>query len=128
MKEDDKKTKSLRIYLSSKEYERVKRGYSQAVANTMGAYARDMLLKKPLVVKYKDTGMQELLAELAALRRELHGYACDYSSLEKTLCGVDCCSRDARILKIRQLQKGILDALDSLNQLINQTAGKWLRS
>lgn len=128
MKEDGKKIKSLTILLSSKEYERIRKDYSQTMKDSMSGYGRDMLLKKPLIGTYKDTGMQELLAGLAGLRKELHGYACDYSILEKKICSVDCCSRDSRMLKIRELQKCILDTLDSLNQLINQTAEKWLRS
>ncbi|SFB35759.1 plasmid mobilization protein [Algoriphagus aquimarinus] len=128
MKENNKRNKWLHVRLTFKEYESIQENFGQTVQNSLSDYARQLLLKKPVIGRYRDTGMQDLLAELTAMRRDLHGLAGNYNQIAKKLNSRGENERDSDLAQGQQLQKEILNSLDLVNRFINQTAAKWLQS
>ncbi|PZX57621.1 hypothetical protein LV84_01749 [Algoriphagus ratkowskyi] len=128
MKEETKRNKWLHVRLTFKEYERIQTEFAETVQQNLSDYARKLLLKKPVIGRYQDTGMQELLAELTVLKRDLHGLSTNYNQLVKKLNSVCENETSSYLLQGQELHNTILVSLQSVNRFINQTAEKWLQS
>lgn len=126
--EENKRNKWLHVRLTSKEYELIQTAFGQTVQDSLSDYARKLLLKRPVIGRYKDTGMQELLAELTALRRDLHGIATNYNQLVKKINSSAGNEIGIHLSQGKKMQQEIEVSLESVNRFINQTAGKWLQS
>ncbi|WP_339870414.1 plasmid mobilization relaxosome protein MobC [uncultured Algoriphagus sp.] len=128
MKEEHKRNKWLHVRLTLQEYEKIQTEFGQTVQESLSDYARKLLLKKPVIGRYKDTGMQELLAELTALRRDLHGIATNYNQLVKKINSSAGNELKVHLSEGQNLKQEIEDSLKSVTLFINQTAAKWLQS
>ncbi|REG76901.1 plasmid mobilization protein [Algoriphagus antarcticus] len=128
MKEESKREKWLHVRLTCKEYESIQTNFGQTVQYSLRDYARKLLLKQPIIGRYKDTGMQELLAELTMLKRDLHGLATNYNQIAKKLNSVGENETSSFLVQGQELHNTILVSLQSVNRFINQTAEKWLQS
>lgn len=128
MKEEHKRNKWLHVRLTLQEYEKIQTAFGQTVQDSLSDYARKLLLKKPVIGRYKDTGMQELLAELTALRRDLHGIATNYNQLVKKINSTAGNELKVHLSEGKNLKQEIEDSLKSVTLFINQTAAKWLQS
>ncbi|MDR7131673.1 hypothetical protein J2X69_004037 [Algoriphagus sp. 4150] len=128
MEQENKRSKWLHVRLTFKEYKRIQKAYGETVQDSLSDYARKLLLKKPVIGKYRDTGMQELLAELTALRRDLHGIATNYNQLVKKLNSSAGNELEVHLPLGKNLQQEIGVSLESVNRFISQTAAKWLQS
>ncbi|MEB2776488.1 plasmid mobilization relaxosome protein MobC [Algoriphagus sp. D3-2-R+10] len=128
MKEDNNRSKWLHVRLTHQEYDQIQTAFGQTVQDSLSDYARKLLLKKPVIGRYKDTGMQELLAELTFLRRDLHGIATNYNQLVKKINSSAGNEVEVHLSHRKNLQQEIEVSLESVNRFINQTAEKWLQS
>ncbi|MEB2776338.1 hypothetical protein SYJ56_13530 [Algoriphagus sp. D3-2-R+10] len=128
MEEENKRNKWLHVRLTSKEYELIQHAFGQTVQDSLSGYARKLLLKKPVIGRYKDTGMQELLAQLTAVRRDLHGIATNYNQLVKKVNSSAGNEIGVHLSQGKKLHQEIEISLESVNRFINQTAKKWLQS
>ncbi len=128
MKEENKRNKWLHVRLTLQEYEKIQTAFGQTVHESLSDYTRKLLLKKPVIGRYKDTGMQELLAELTSLRRDLHGIATNYNQLVKKINSTTGNELKIHLSEGNILQRVIEDSLKSVTLFINQSAAKWLQS
>ena len=128
MKVENKRNKWLHVRLTLQEYEKIQVEFEQTVQDSLSEYARRLLLKKPIIGRYKDTGMQELLAELTSLRRDLHGIATNYNQLVKKINSTTGNELKIHLSEGNILQRVIEDSLKSVTLFINQSAAKWLQS
>ncbi|RAI88052.1 plasmid mobilization protein [Algoriphagus yeomjeoni] len=128
MKEENKRNKWLHVRLTLQEYEKIQTAFGQTVHESLSDYTRKLLLKKLVIGRYKDTGMQELLAELTSLRRDLHGIATNYNQLVKKINSTAGNELKIHLSEGKILQRVIEDSLKSVTLFINQSAAKWLQS
>jgi len=119
MKEEHKRNKWLHVRLTLQEYEKIQTALGQTVEQSLSDYARKLLLKKPVIGRYRDTGMQELLAELTALRRDLHGIATNYNQLVKKINSTAGNELKVHLSEGKILQQEIEDSLKSVTLFIN---------
>ena len=73
MEEDDEnRSKWLKIRLKPSEVERLNKRYKKSTFQNLSEYGRAMILGEPVTVIHRDKSMDEVLEELALLRRELN--------------------------------------------------------
>ena len=128
MKEENKRNKWLHIRLTDRELLKLKANLGETVHDSLSEYSRRILLKKVVIGRYRDTGMQELLKELTALKRDLHGLATNYNQLAKKMNTANGNEMNSNRFKVEKLEQSIQESLKQLNRFIDQTAEKWLRS
>ena len=63
----------LKVRLKPSEYEAMEKRFKQTTFQSLSEFGRAMLLGKPPTVLYRDRSMDDILEELAQLRRELNG-------------------------------------------------------
>lgn len=62
----------LTIRLNQEEREKLNRLCSKAQCNSLSEYARDVLLKEPVTIKYRNQSADDFLEEMILLKKELN--------------------------------------------------------
>jgi hypothetical protein len=129
MKEkSNNRNKWLHLRLNGKEYEQIQKGYATTVHDKLSDYARCLLLKKPVIAGYRDTTMQDMLAELTTLKRDLHGVAVNYNQAVKKLNALGNSEVIAYLPQLQNVHETVLVTLQAVDLLIQKISEKWLRS
>ncbi|WP_144603935.1 plasmid mobilization protein [Algoriphagus algorifonticola] len=129
MKEkNNNRNKWLHLRLNGKEYEQIQKGFATTIYDKISDYARCLLLKKPVIAGYKDTTMQDILAGLTALRKDLHGVAVNYNQAVKKLNALGNLEATSYLPQLEKEHKKVLVTLQSVDALIHKITEKWLRS
>src|ERR1044071_4498445 len=95
MKETKKvRSKWLTIRLNEDEERKINNLYNKTTSNGLSEYARDVLLKQPVNVIYRNQTADEFLAEMILLKNELNAIGKNFNQVVHTLHTID---RDSQI-------------------------------
>ncbi len=77
--------KWLHIRLTEKDYTRIQAKFQRSTDPKLSAYARKVLLDKPVTVKQRNQSLDDLLTELIKLRNDLSAIGNNYNQVVKRL-------------------------------------------
>ncbi len=77
--------KWLHIRLTEKDYNRIHAKFQRSTDPKLSAYARKVLLDKPVTVKQRNQSLDDLLTELIKLRNDLSAIGNNYNQVVKRL-------------------------------------------
>lgn len=128
-KDKENRTKWLHVRLTEQEFEILKRRFSKTTQRKLSGYARDILLGKPMIAAYRNQSLQDIMAELSLLRKDLNGIANNFNQAVRKLHVSDT-SNDIRawVQNHENVGAELLKYIRELHGFINKTAEKWLRS
>lgn len=128
-KDKENRTKWLHVRLTEQEFEVLKRRFSKTTQRKLSGYARDILLGKPMIAAYRNQSLQDIMAELSLLRKDLNGVANNFNQAVRKLHVSDT-SNDIRawVQNHENVGAELLKYIRELHSFINKTAKKWLRS
>jgi len=128
-KDKENRTKWLHVRLTEQEFEVLKRRFSKTTQRKLSGYARDILLGKPMIAAYRNQSLQDIMAELSLLRKDLNGIANNFNQAVRKLHVSDT-SNDIRawVQNHESVGAELLKYIRELHGFINKTAEKWLRS
>lgn len=126
--ERNKRNKWLHIRLTDRELVQIQAYSKDTIQTSLSDFARRVLLKKPVVGRFRDTGTEELLKELTVLKRNLHGLATNYNQIAKKLNTASTDEIESSRIQVRKLEQSIQDSLEKVSDFLDQTAVKWLQS
>jgi hypothetical protein len=88
---ETKKTRSkwLTIRLNEDEEKKLNQLYSQTTSNALSEYARDVLLKKPITLLYRNQTADEFLEEMILLKKELNAIGHNFNQAVHKLHTLD---------------------------------------
>jgi hypothetical protein len=90
MKETKKvRSKWLTIRLNEDEEKKLNNLYSKATSNALSEYARDVLLKEPVNVIYRNQTADDFLAEMILLKNELNAIGKNFNQVVHKLHTLD---------------------------------------
>src|SRR5258705_12799570 len=90
MKETKKiRSEWLTIRLNENEQQKIKQLYSRTTSNSLSEYARDVLLKEPVNIIYRNQSADEFLAEMIQLKRELNAIGNNFNQTVHKLHTLD---------------------------------------
>ncbi|WP_026956820.1 plasmid mobilization protein [Algoriphagus vanfongensis] len=125
--DENTRDKWLHIRLTDQELLTIKANFQKSIYENLSEFARRMLLQKPIVGRYRDTGVQELLKELVSLKRDLHGLATNYNQLAKKMNTASDLEINTHRNQVIGMEVKIAKSLDSVRRFIDQTTAKWLQ-
>lgn len=128
-KDKENRTKWLHVRLTEQEFEILKRRFSKTTQRKLSGYARDILLGKPMIAAYRNQSLQDIMAELSLLRKDLNGIANNFNQAVRKLHVSDT-TNDIRawVQNHEGVGAELLKYIRELHGFINKTAEKWLRS
>lgn len=79
----------LTIRLNEDEEKKLSKLYSKTTSNSLSEYARDVLLKEPVNVLYRNQSADEFLAEMILLKKELNAIGNNFNQAVHRLHTLD---------------------------------------
>lgn len=130
MKEENKnRTRWLHLRLTNAEYETLQKQFNKSTCRKLSDYARKNLLQKPIVLKYRNDSLDELMSELILLRKDLNGIGNNFNQAVKKLHTLMQISEFKHWITVYEIEKKVL--FNSINQIkkhIENLTEKWLQS
>ena len=86
MEGQESKTKSwISFRVKPKEYDTIHGQFSKTTCRKLSEYIRNVLLQKPVVIKYRNESADQFLAEMILLKNELNAIGNNYNQSVKRL-------------------------------------------
>jgi hypothetical protein len=116
----------LNIRVTDEEYNTIEAFSKLTTASSVSEYARNLLLKKPVIVKYRNQSADEILSEMMALKNELHAIGNNYNQAVHKLHMLD------KIIEIKtwvilneKLKESFLKKADEIKSRMNDIYLLW---
>lgn len=125
MKGQNSKTKWLHLRLSEDEYKKIHHQFAQTTSRKLSDYARKILLGKPLVSTYRNQSLDDFMAEVIRLRKELNGVGNNFNQVVKKLHTLNHTTDVQQwIVTCEREKTKILSSVESIEKVISKMADK----
>lgn len=123
-----KRNKWLHIRLTSTEYEKIIKKQSKTTCKKLSDFARRTLLDKEVTVLVRNQSLDDLMAELIALKNELNAIGINYNQMIKKLHYLNHTSEVNSWLTLHEsARKILLTKVDEIKLKIYQINEQWLQ-
>lgn len=123
-----KRTRWLTLRLSQSEYEQLQAQLKGTTCRKMSQLARRKLLGKPVTVLYRNQSLDEFMAELTRLRRELGSLGNNFNQAVKKLHTLQQLPEFQGWLLVWETERqALLQKVEEIKHRINQFADLWLQ-
>ena len=116
----------LTIRLNEDEENKLNKFYSQTSCNSLSEYARDLLLKKPVTIFYRNKSADEFLEEMILLKKELNAIGNNFNQAVHKLHTLDNIQEIKSWAIINEESKKIfLKKVEEIKEKMNQIYEQW---
>ncbi|ARS35807.1 plasmid mobilization protein [Pontibacter actiniarum] len=123
-----KRTRWLTLRLSEQEYRQLQAQLQQSTCRKMSELARRKLLGRPVTVLQRNQSLDEFMAELVRLRRELSSLGSNFNQAVKKLHTLRQLSEFQGWLLVWDAgREALLAKTGEIQDRINQFADRWLQ-
>lgn len=127
--ENKNRTKWLHLRLSPQEYDQLHKQFEKSTCPKLSDFARKNLLQKPVVMKYRNESLDELIQEFIRLRTDLRGIGNNFNQAVKKLHTLNQISDFRQWIMEYELDKKILlNTTENIKKHIQNLSQKWLQS
>lgn len=129
MKEKKKvRTKWLTIRLNEDEENKLQKLYSKTTANSLSEYARDVILKDPVKILYRNQSADDFLAEMILLKKELNAIGNNFNQVVHKLHTLDHIHDIKAWAVLNEMsKKTFLKKTDEINEKLQEIYELWLQ-
>jgi len=130
MEEQNKnRTRWLHLRLTNDEYELLQKYFTRSTCPKLSDFARKNLLRKPVVLKYRNESLDDLMSELILLRKDLNGIGNNFNQAVKKLHTLVQISEFKHWITLYELEKKVLfNSMEQIKKHIEKLSQKWLQS
>jgi len=130
MKEEKtKRTRILQVRLTVKELEQIRTTFSKSTYRKLSEYVRKKLTDKPISIYVRNQSLDDFMAEMIVLRRELNAIGNNYNQAVKRLHTLDHFAEIKSWLFHNESSNQILlNKMDEIKCKIAQINDQWLQS
>ncbi len=130
MKEEKKnRTRWLHLRLSEQEYKILQKYFAESLCPKLSDFARKNLLQKPVVLKYRNESLDDLISELTRLRTELNPIGNNFNQAVKKLHSLSQIPDFKMwILSFETDKKILFNSIEEIKLSIRNITKKWLQS
>lgn len=122
------RNKSLKTRLNEKEYNKIQELYKKTTCQSISEYARSILLKKPVIIKYRNQSADELLSEMINLKNDLNAIGINYNQAVNRLHILDRIPEIKTWLLIHEtLYQSFIKKVEEIKTQMNQIYQSWLQ-
>jgi hypothetical protein len=129
MKESKKvRNKWLNIRVSETELSNIYDLCKKTTSQSISEYARNILLKKPVIIKYRNQSADEFLSEIIRLKNELNAIGNNYNQAIHRLHILDRIPQIKAWLLIHEpLYQSFIKKVEAIKTKMNQIYQSWLQ-
>jgi len=122
------RNKWLHIRLNETEYNTITDQWKKTTSKELSDYARKVLLKKPVLVRYRNQSADEILAEMIRLKNELHAIGNNFNQAVHKLHVLDTIPQIKIWLLVNEnLKNSFLKKTDEIKVRMNEIYQLWLQ-
>jgi hypothetical protein len=122
------RNKWLNIRVNTKEFNRIHDACKKTTSQSISEFARNMLLKKPVIIKYRNQSADEFLSEMIKLKNELNAIGNNYNQAIHRLHTLDHVPEIKTWLLIHQtLYQSFIKKVEEIKIQMNQIYQLWLQ-
>ncbi|NRF41131.1 plasmid mobilization protein [Pedobacter foliorum] len=128
-KEKINRDKCYAVRLTAAEQDLLLKNFSSTTHTRFSEYARSILLGKPMIAAVRNQSLQDIFAELVALRQDLNEATIHFSHVVQKLHALaDRPLLQDWLLNYEMDRRKMLKSIEQIKVFINLTAEKWLHS
>lgn len=130
MKEQNiNRTKWLHLRLTAKEFELIQNRFKKSTCPKLSDFARKNLLQEPVVLKYRNESLDDLMSQLIMLKNQLNPIGNNFNQAVKKLHTLKQIPEFKQWLLTFELDKKILfNSINEIKKLMQIFFEKWLQS
>lgn len=121
------RTRWLHLRLTSDEMKLLKNRFEKSLCPKLSDYARKNLLQKPIVLKYRNRSVDDLILEISRLRTELNAVGNNYNQTVKKLHSLrEIYEVKSWILSSQEDHNRLLEYIETIKIAMIKLIEKWL--
>lgn len=126
--EQENRSKWIKVRLKPTEQTQLERKYKKTTSRTLSEYARTLLLGKPVTILNRDKSMDDILEQLALLRRELNAAGNNLNQAVRNINSAHGVVSDHLLTNLLQVINAKLEpTIAQINERMNEYAVIWSR-
>ncbi|MFH6999408.1 plasmid mobilization protein [Flavobacterium sp. FlaQc-57] len=123
------RTKWLHLRLNADEFELIQKQFKKTTCRKLSDFARKNLLQKPMVLKYRNQSLDELIQELIQLRFQLNAVGNNFNQSVKKLHTIaEISDLKKWMTAFESDKKGLFETVEKIKTNIENLSQKWLQS
>ena len=127
MKESKQTRKGwLTVRLNEDEEKKLNKFFSRTTSGSLSEYARDVLLREPVNVIYRNKSADEFLAEMIQLKKELNAIGNNFNQAVHKLHTLDHVPEIKAWAKLNEAsKKSFMKKMEEIKEKVNQIYQQW---
>ncbi|MCL6219002.1 plasmid mobilization protein [Zunongwangia pacifica] len=122
------RTRIVGLRLTPDEYEKIEKKWQNSTCRKLSEYVRRSLFEKPIVTTYRNQSVDDFMAEMAQLRKELNHVGNNFNQAVKKLHTLQKITEFKSWLITYEVEKRTLfNKVDEIKNHIQKMAEKWLQ-
>lgn len=122
------RSKWLHLRLTEEELVILQERFKASAYRKFSEYTRQMILSKPVIAGYKDQSLDDIMAVLSALRKDLNGTANNFNQAVHKLHTLDHIPEfKGWVAAHERGREQVLKDIEIIRDYIAKTADRWLR-
>ena len=118
----------LTVRLNEDEEKKLNKLYRRTTSHSLSEYARDVLLKEPINVLYRNQSADEFLTEMILLKNELNAIGKNFNQVVHKLHTLDHITEiKAWTILNESNKKNFMKKVDEIKEKMNQIYWQWLQ-
>ncbi|MEO6931381.1 MAG: plasmid mobilization relaxosome protein MobC [Chitinophagaceae bacterium] len=110
------------------EYSKLEKGWKASTCRKLSDYIRKILFNKPIVTRYRDQSMDDLMTEMIELKTELGRVGNNFNQAVRRLNGIDKIGEIRTWLITYEDDKNrLLQGVENIKTHVQKVAEKWLQ-
>jgi hypothetical protein len=129
MKEKNAKPKTwISVRVKPEEYDTIYARFSKTTCRKLSEYVRQVLMRKPVTINYRNEASAEILALLNGIKNELHGVAANFNQSTKILHSLHHVADVAAwVILHESAQRSVLEKVEDIRKHMHQLYELWSR-
>ncbi|MEO6915450.1 MAG: plasmid mobilization relaxosome protein MobC [Chitinophagaceae bacterium] len=116
------------LRLTMEEYSKLEKGWKASTCRKLSDYIRKILFNKPIVTRYRDQSMDDLMTEMIELKTELGRVGNNFNQAVRRLNGIDKIGEIRTWLITYEDDKNrLLQGVENIKTHVQKVAEKWLQ-
>ena len=126
--QNDNRSKWLHVRLKPQEYAQLHKQFSKTTCRKLSDYSRKILLGKPVVATYRNKSLDDFMAEMMLLRKELNSAGNNFNQAVKKLHALSqIVEFKSWLIAHESDRQSLLNTVDEIKNRINKIADQWLQ-
>jgi len=128
MAEETNKTEWLHLRLSQDEHTKIHKAFKKTTCRKLSDYARKILLGQPVVSNYRNQSLDDFMAELIRLRKDLNAVGNNFNQAVKKLHTLNETDRAEQwVIAYERDKTSVMKGIKAIEIFIAKIGDQWLQ-